>query len=486
MFSFIGGIILVVGFLFFLKLFGVIEKSSEVINITKNSVLIVRDASLDDYQKELEMKKHAKKLFFLFFLITTSSLFALIIPFSIIWLMELTNLLTVSEVVDKTLSLNFIIVATIASIGYFLLISKKISNRFVNQYSKTEAILHNMVFRSWSFQVSLSNTESHLFKNKIAGLEIRKPVFITALPRAGTTFLLELCVKTNEFGSHTYRDMPFLLTPILWNRFSKVFKQSTSLQERAHGDGMMINVDSPEAFEEVIWKGFWPSRYKDDRIVPWAEPNYPDFENFLHDHLSKIIFLRGKNTSSQIRYISKNNLNIARIKYLKQVFPDSIIVVPFRTPLQHASSLLRQHRNFLAIHKEDSFSRKYMEDIGHYDFGNNLRPVDFDNWIYSLQGLDPNTLLFWLQYWISTYRYLLNNTLEQINLLSYDSLCQNPHKGLEWFGNLLELKNIDSLIENAKTITVPKLYSEDITDLPSQIINDAETLFMDLQSRSLF
>ena len=28
--------------------------------------------------------------------------------------------------------------------------------------------------------------------------------------------------------------------------------------ERAHGDGMTIGYDSHEAFEEVLWRAFWP------------------------------------------------------------------------------------------------------------------------------------------------------------------------------------------------------------------------------------
>ena len=122
---------------------------------------------------------------------------------------------------------------------------------------------------------SLSGIESRVYKTPLSGIEITKPVFITALPRAGTTLLLELCVETGYFASHTYRDMPFVLTPLLWERFSRLFKRSENPRERAHGDGMMISMDSPEAFEEIIWKGYWPSRYLADRIVPWTEPDFP-------------------------------------------------------------------------------------------------------------------------------------------------------------------------------------------------------------------
>lgn len=356
---------------------------------------------------------------------------------------------------------------------------------FVHKYSVIEKTLHNTAFKSQSFLTSLSDIESRIFKKELTGIEIKKPVFITALPRAGTTILLELFVETGEFASHTYRDMPFLFIPLFWDCFSKLFKHSDVSRERAHGDGMMISLDSPEAFEEVMWKSFWPSRYRKDRIIPWSEPNYPDFEKFLHVHLCKIILLRRGSASSQTRYISKNNLNIARIGYLKRVFPDSIIVVPFRSPLQHASSLLRQHRNFLKIHKEDPFACKYMEDIGHYDFGKNLRPFDFDNWLSSAQGLDPNTLTFWLQYWISTYRFLFENARDHVIFFSYDTFCNDPRRNLEQLGKLLEVKNIETLTKNVDRIITPKPYSEDINGISPDNLHQAETLCMDLEKTSL-
>lgn len=480
----VGAIVLVLGFIILVKLFGLIEKSKKVINIVRSSVAIVRDGNLDDYQKEITMQNHAKELLSLFFIITVGSVVALAIPFGLIWLMEFTKLLTVNEVIEVTLSLEFIAVTVIISFIGFWLMQERQAKNFTSPYSAVEKILHNLACKSWSSQVSLSNIESRIFKKELADIEIKKPVFITALPRAGTTLLLKLCVETNEFVSHTYRDMPFLLTPLFWDRFSKLFRCPDIPRERAHGDGMMISVDSPEAFEELIWKGFWPSRYGKDRIIPWVESNYPDFEKFFYDHLRKIIFLRGGNTSTQARYISKNNLNIARVKYLKRVFPDSIIVVPFRAPLQHASSLLRQHRNFLKIHKEDSFACRYMEDIGHYDFGKNLRPVDFDNWLSSEQVLDPNTLLFWLRYWISTYRYLLKNARDHIKFISYDIFCDDPTRSLRRFGELLEIKNIKVLMEKADRITTPKSHSVDVSGIPSDILNQAETLYIDLQKMS--
>ncbi len=57
-------------------------------------------------------------------------------------------------------------------------------------------------------------------------------MFVTALPRAGTTILLNLLVGTGSFASHTYRDMPFVLCPMIWQRFAKQFQVSDEARER--------------------------------------------------------------------------------------------------------------------------------------------------------------------------------------------------------------------------------------------------------------
>ncbi|QRN84244.1 sulfotransferase [Chloroflexota bacterium] len=346
---------------------------------------------------------------------------------------------------------------------------------YSEQHTKTEQLLHNLAFTPWYPRLPLSNMESSLHKKQLAGISTERPVFITALPRAGTTLLLKLCVETGEFASHAYRDMPFLFTPIFWNRLSHHFRKSSMLTERVHGDGVLVNEDSPESFEEIIWKEFWPSHYKKDRVVPWKALNYPDFEAFFREHMRKIIHLKGN--GSNARYVSKNNLNIARISYLSQAFSDATILILFRSPLQQASSLLKQHRNFLVIHQEDPFASKYMEDTGHFDFGDNLRPVDFNGWYSKGKNLDPNTLTFWLTYWTEAYQYLLDQAGDQVRFLSFDAFCENPQKGLKKLAEIINLNDSRSLTSKAEQIRQPKPYSVDANEAPKALLDQAEDVF---------
>jgi len=85
----------------------------------------------------------------------------------------------------------------------------------------------------------------------------------------------------------------------------------------------------------------------------------------------------GEEKSAGRRYLSKNNLNIARLAALPEPLQEGTILVPFRDPVQQAVSVHRQHERLLEIHEEDDFVREYMEAIGHHEFGKGLKPVNF-------------------------------------------------------------------------------------------------------------
>ena len=48
--------------------------------------------------------------------------------------------------------------------------------------------------------------------------------------------------------------MPFLFSPNMWGKLRSAFKyQIDEETERAHRDGIKIDINSPEALEEPIW-----------------------------------------------------------------------------------------------------------------------------------------------------------------------------------------------------------------------------------------
>lgn len=494
MLSYLGAAILVVGFLVLIHLFRLIHYSKQVLVLAKESSRVMLDSHRSDLEKEQYLKTTTFKLLKLFLIIVIGSLAALLLPAVLLWQLDNWQLVPYQASMDLTLSTEFIIGISVVSIlGYVIwrrLQKPADSDRdpdsagFENRYSGVDQRLHEVAFATLSLQVSLNDFECRRFKKRLAPIQSDHPVFVTALPRAGTTLLLELLVNSGEFVSHTYRDMPFLMVPLLWQKFSARFKHDTEARERAHGDGMMVTTDSPEAFEEIIWRHFWPKHYQESRIVPWQKSQSATFEQYLATHFKKIIAARTGDQYHGQRYVSKNNLNIARLPYLVRLFPESTILVPFRHPLQHARSLLRQHRNFLAIHADDDFACAYMRDIGHYDFGANLKPVDFNHWLASATWKDATTINFWLEYWLNAYRYVSGLDAPQIHLLGYDELCVNPEENLRKIGQAIHLQDEQALLASASRLSAPKAY-EVSDDVDKTLLAEAEALFAALNQQRI-
>jgi LPS sulfotransferase NodH len=251
-------------------------------------------------------------------------------------------------------------------------------------------------------------------------LEIVKPVFICGLARSGSTILLNALYQTGHFRSLTYRDMPFVLMSGLWRKLYATSRIQREARERAHGDRIMVNYDSPEAFEEVFWRIFYGDKYIfPDRVVPHHAPQSvrEKFCRFVHHVLAS------REGEGQTRYLSKNNNNMLRLPTLRRVFEDAVIIVPFREPLQQAQSLLRQHQLFTDRHKTDRFSLDYMNWLGHYEFGLGLKHYAYTE---ADNPFAPADINYWLQCWLDTYKFALQYAPDDAVFLGYEQVCAAP------------------------------------------------------------
>jgi len=321
-------------------------------------------------------------------------------------------------------------------------------------YSRIDRAIHKLAFSSSTLQDMLNDVEHSLFSKSWGSASAKKPIFITSLPRAGTTVILESLYRLPSLAAHTYRDMPFILTPVLWHKVARIFYSKGTHRERAHSDGLLISEDSPEAFEEVLWKKYFNQYYTDSAMELWPAKFHDDadkeFVTFFHEHMKKIISLRQSGDVINGRYISKNNANISRLGYLKNIFPQAQIIIPLRHPVEHAISLWRQHMNFLDKHISDDFTRQYMEDIGHYEFGVLHRPIRFPGLATLTHNLDSTTLDYWLGYWISAFEYLSGR--QDISILSYETLCQSGADGILELCRQLEIDASEEDAANAASV----------------------------------
>jgi hypothetical protein len=323
---------------------------------------------------------------------------------------------------------------------------------WTNHYSPLDRAVHRIAFSGVGVQKAVADIEDRVFAGRFADVAVDRPVFITSLPRAGTTLLLELIADLPEFAAHTYRHMPFLLCPLF---ILQGFQQKTAKRARAHDDGVIIDCDSVEAFEEALWQAWWPGYYCDGHIrLCDARVEHPEFEAFFTNHLRKIVALgRDKTAGLATRYVSKNNDNVARIPYLAKLFPDCRIVVPVRAPLAHVMSLHRQHMRFLGAHADDAFAKVYMQAIGHREFGENLMPIAFPG--FDRPGDEATDPAFWLDYWIAAFSMLASLDLPQVRFVSFEDLVETPGPVLDGLLRWLEPDDAGALERLAGRVTRP-------------------------------
>lgn len=350
-----------------------------------------------------------------------------------------------------------------------------------SSYSRLDRLAHRLAFSHRVVQDVLAEVEAAAFGQPWRQQPLARPIFVTSLPRAGTTLLLQLLSRVSAVATHTYRDMPFVRAPILWNRLSRRFRTVRKVEERAHGDGVMVDFDSPEAFEETVWLARFPEHYQDRGILPWQR-RAPGFSAELADHMRRIVVLRRGGVTPTVRYLSKNNANIARTGLLRSAFPDGHVLVPIRDPLDQARSMHRQHLRFLTLHAKDPFVRRYMADIGHFEFGALHRPILFEGMEPPTLRYRPDRLEYWIGYWTAAYRHLAQQN--GITFVDHERFCQNGSRNLMQLCEAVGL-SIDPIVTRRVAEQVKPRRDPEALDRMPEGMNEARELYHELRSRSL-
>ena len=338
-------------------------------------------------------------------------------------------------------------------------------------YSAGSKLLHQIALGSPFVGEALFDLEKTLYRSRTPQVSHKPHVFVSGLARAGTTILMRKLYETGQFRSLTYRDMPFVLAPNLWGTVTRRSVKKQAQQERAHGDGLMVNYDSPEALEEVFWRSFCgPAYIKSNCLVTMSadEDVIADFQTYIS--------LIMKDSHGK-RYLSKNNNNILRLHSLVSAFPDAIILIPFRDPLQQAYSLLRQHRHFGEVHMTDPFVKKYMTWLAHHEFGADHRPFQFDDEV-ALSG-NPSDLEYWLRVWVGVYGYIINHLPAQALLVCYETLCTENSDVWPSLAKKIDVESNREGLAFARTVHHISL------SVPVELLEKAHELYNRLCSRAI-
>lgn len=339
-----------------------------------------------------------------------------------------------------------------------------------SDYSFGARLLHRLALGSDAVAEASFDLQQGLDRAAIANADLRAPIFVAGLARAGTTILMRRIYGSGQFRSLTYRDMPFVLAPNLWARLSASSSRKSAARERAHGDGILVDFDSPEALEEVFWRVFCADQYiRPDRLVPMSadDETIGKFRGYVASILAP---------HPGQRYLSKNNNNILRLPALAEAFPDATILIPYRAPLQHALSLMKQHERFTGEHAENAFSQAYMTWLVHHEFGADQRPFVFSE---SPPAGDPaRDLDYWLRLWLDAYAFIIANAPDQCVFVGYEQLCNNEAM---WPG-LCERLDISGT-ESAERFVLSKPDVD--VGFSEQLATDAYSLYGELETRAL-
>lgn len=288
-------------------------------------------------------------------------------------------------------------------------------------YGMLDRVLHRM-----ALQVGLIAEVSFDLDQRLSGASAEDSsqghhVFVSGLARAGTTILMRRIYASGAFRSLTYRNMPFVLAPGLWRPAKPQTRHD--LRQRAHGDRIAVDADSPESFDEVFWRVFDAGSYlASDHLRP-HDPT-PEIMSTYARYVSAIL---KSDRMGRARYLSKNNNNILRLGALARQFPNATILVPFREPKSQAMSLLRQHANFCERQQRDRFECDYATWLGHHEFGLAHRPFGFDrDGRERLAAFAPTDLSYWLESWCQTYEWLERTAPPTAHFVCYEGLCRNP------------------------------------------------------------
>jgi len=439
----------------------ILARAEELKKISLKVFKTIRSPRISDHWKEKVLLRYSLQL-----LSQSLTIFVfLLVSFSSFIVFSLFSILFEGQFFTLASSFKGIAASTVIAILFATFLYRKPKG----DYGTGSKLLHQIALESSLFGEALFDIEKLLHGSQARNVSNEKHVFVAGLARAGTTILMRTLYENGEFCSLTYRDMPFILAPNLWRTISKLSTRKIEKQERVHGDGIEVDYDSPEALEEVFWRTYCGSNYiKKDCLTPMVADS-ATVENF-RSFISIVL-----KTKSGKCYLSKNNNNILRLESIGKAFPKALIVVPFREPLQQAFSLRNQHKKF--IHTEDPFTKKYMTWLAHHEFGADHRPFLFDEKIEA--GEDIENLSYWLNLWISTYSYLVENLPPQAIFLSYEKLCDDTEYVWQ------KLSERVNLAPYSETITFSKSLNQINESLPHDLISHAAELYDELAYKSI-
>jgi len=246
-------------------------------------------------------------------------------------------------------------------------------------------------------------------------IKILNPIFVIGLPRTGTTLLSHILNLEPRLGTSLYKDVPFIKGLIFWDYINFLYYKKSKYQ-RIHEDDMMIDINSPNTFEEVAW------------IISKIKNQKNSYDlNILTNYIKKILKVRNSE-----RYFSKNNNNINRIELIKKYFNNSKFLISIRKPENTINSLVRVNKIFNKMFDQDPYFKLLYNELGHKEFNINSSNTKELNTIY---------LNEYFEFYSKVLELLKKEELlKDILVINHDDLVLEPEKNIKRLFDFIDFK----------------------------------------------
>ena len=170
---------LLAAFVLLARALGLTERSRRVLATTRDSMAVMRAASLTDEQKEAALQANAIALFKSFFTLSTGLAVAALLPATALWLCDRLGWVSFDRVLAVSFSPAFLIAGGAVVIAT-LLLGGRPATPDAESYSGVDRALHRVAFATYEVQADLADIEDRLFASHLGSITNQRPVFITS------------------------------------------------------------------------------------------------------------------------------------------------------------------------------------------------------------------------------------------------------------------------------------------------------------------
>jgi hypothetical protein len=120
-----GAVAVVILFIILIYLVGLVRHAREVIAISRSSMTVLRDASLDDDAKQKAFQKNSIRLFILLVLMLVGTAISLVAPIGVVWLFDRFGIVSLDAVLAILARWDFIVIASLVGVAAYVALERR-------------------------------------------------------------------------------------------------------------------------------------------------------------------------------------------------------------------------------------------------------------------------------------------------------------------------------------------------------------------------